>query len=375
MQKKLRAALAGLLCALVLALPVLGAEATIRADYVEVVGEGFVADTFCGVDAIYNENGPTLFCNELVERFYASVYGVSLFTNNGQLTVTQPSGCYFQRTDAPQPGDIAYASAEARERYGNHYAIVKAVDAQGQSVTLFEQNWLWGTKAGIDRTIPYDGCCYDFYTMYTAQGRAAPAVDDGSSRVAADDSQTVQPPIATAPAKTLLAWGTGVSSITGTPSAWAKSSVDAADTYGVTMRAEGSYQQPITRKTLARLAANTARTLGLTQQVDDPIATVQQLGLMLPNADGSFDQISTVTRQMAATVLLRLLRQSSVVFDADYSVLERYPDRAAISDWAEEAVAMLTQYELMNGTSKGFEPKAEMTLEQCIVLLARICDF
>ena len=373
MQKKLRAALAGLLCALVLALPTLAAEATIRADYVEVVGEGFVADTFCGVDALYNETGPTLFCNELVERFYASVYGVSLFTNNGQMTVTQPSGCEIRLTDAPQPGDIAYASATARERYGNHYAIVKSVDVFEQTVTLFEQNWLWGTKAGIDRVIPYDGGCYDFYTMYTAQGRVAAAVDDGSARVPQDEG--AQAPVMTQPVKTVVAWGTGVSNITGSPSAWAKSGVDAADAYGITMRAEGSYQQPITRRTLARLAANTARTLGLTQQIDDPIAAVQQLGLMLPNADGTFDETSTVTRQMAATVLLRLLRQSSVVFDADYSVLARYPDRAAISDWAVEAVAMLTQYELMNGTSKGFEPKANMTLEQCIVLLTCICEF
>ena len=36
---------------------------------------------------------------------------------------------------------------------------------------------------------------------------------------------------------------------------------------------------------------------------------------------------------------------------------------------------MMTQYELMNGTSKGFGPKKEMTLEQCLVLLTRICEF
>ena len=78
---------------------------------------------------------------------------------------------------------------------------------------------------------------------------------------------------------------------------------------------------------------------------------------------------------MKDPALLRLLRQSSTVFDADYSTLSRYPDSAAISDWAREAVAMMTQYELMNGTSKGFEPKKEMTLEQCLVLLTRICEF
>ena len=128
----------------------------------------------------------------------------------------------------------------------------------------------------------------------------------------------------------LTAWGSGVSSITGTPSAWAADTITRAEIYGITMLSDGSYQSPITRRTLARLAANTARTLGLVEDVSDPIAVVQQLGVMQPNADGSFDQTSKVTRQMAATVLLRLLRQSSTVFDADYSTLSRYPDSAAL---------------------------------------------
>ena len=159
------------------------------------------------------------------------------------------------------------------------------------------------------------------------------------------------------------------------PSSWAAELVSHADVYGITMLASGSYQSAITRMTLARLAANTARTLGLVEDVSDPVAVVQQLGVMQPNADGSFDTTSRVTRQMAATVLLRLLRQSSVVFEADMSMLDRYPDSASISDWAREAVAMMTQYDLMNGTTKGFEPKKDMTLEQCLVLLTRICEF
>ena len=351
MQKIFRRLSAALLCLALLAAPALAAEATIRSDYVVIEGENFVADAFCGVDALYNETGRTLFCNELIERFYSAVYGVSMYTDNGSLTVTSPSGCWFEVTYAPQPGDIAYASAEARERYGNHYAIVKSVDEAGGTVTLFEQNWIWDGKAGVNRVIPYDGGCYTFYTMMSASGRAA-AAEEGLANTPVSDAPSVTPVSASAG---LTAWGSGVSSITGTPSAWA------ADT--------------ITRRTLARLAANTARTLGLVEDVSDPIAVVQQLGVMQPNADGSFDQTSKVTRQMAATVLLRLLRQSSTVFDADYSTLSRYPDSAAISDWAREAVAMMTQYELMNGTSKGFEPKKEMTLEQCLVLLTRICEF
>ena len=324
MQKIFRRLSAALLCLALLAAPALAAEATIRSDYVVIEGENFVADTFCGVDALYNETGRTLFCNELIERFYSAVYGVSMYTDNGSLTVTSPSGCWFEVTYAPQPGDIAYASAEARERYGNHYAIVKSVDEAGGTVTLFEQNWIWDGKAGVNRVIPYDGGCYTFYTMMSASGRAA-AAEEGLANTPVSDAPSVTPVSASAG---LTAWGSGVSSITGTPSAWAADTITRAEIYGITML-----------------------------------------------SDGSFDQTSKVTRQMAATVLLRLLRQSSTVFDADYSTLSRYPDSAAISDWAREAVAMMTQYELMNGTSKGFEPKKEMTLEQCLVLLTRICEF
>ena len=369
MQKKFRRLAAVMLCLTLLAVPALAAEATIDLDYVTIVGEGFAADTFCGVDALYNETGATLFCNELIERFYSAVYGVTVFTNSGDITAASPSGYWFEVTYTPQPGDIAYASAEARERYGNHYAIVKAVDEAGGTVTLFEQNWVWDGKAGINRVIPYDGGCYTFYTMCSASGRAA----------AAEEAIPVSAPSAAEAAaeapSTIYAWGSGVSNITGTPSGWAAELVDRADVYGITMLADGSYQSAITRKTLARLAANTSRTLGLVEDVSDPVAVVQQLGVMQPNADGSFDTTSRVTRQMAATVLLRLLRQSSVVFAADMTTLSRYPDSASISDWAREAVAMMTQYDLMNGTTKGFEPKKDMTLEQCLVLLARICEF
>ena len=353
-------------------IPALAAEATIDLDYVTIVGEGFAADTFCGVDALYNETGATLFCNELIERFYSAVYGVTVFTNSGDITAASPSGYWFEVTYTPQPGDIAYASAEARERYGNHYAIVKSVDEAGSTVTLFEQNWVWDGKAGVNRRIPYDGGCYTFYTMCSSAGRAAPAgeAEPVAAAPAAEEPQPVSDDVST-----IYAWGSGISSITGTPSSWAAELVSHADVYGITMLAGGSYQSAITRMTLARLAANTARTLGLVEDVSDPVAVVQQLGVMQPNADGSFDTTSRVTRQMAATVLLRLLRQSSVVFEADMSMLDRYPDSASISDWAREAVAMMTQYDLMNGTTKGFAPKKDMTLEQCLVLLTRICEF
>lgn len=372
MQKKLRRLLAACICLIVLAAPVLAAEATIRADYVEIVGDGFVADTFCGVEALYNETGRTLFCNELIERFYSKVYGVSMYTNSGNMTVTSPAGYHFERTDDPQPGDIAYASAEARERYGNHYAIVRTVDREAGTVTLFEQNWVWDGKAGVSRVIPYDGGCYDFYTMVSSAGRVAPASDDTAPLAPVEGADDETPASVSAPV--LPTYGYGPSNVTGTPSSWAESYVQTADYFGITAQAEGTYQSSLTRAQFARLAANTARTLGLAQDVSDPIAVVQQLGLMQPNADGTFDQTSHVTREMAATVLLRMLRAYGGLIESDPAVLARYADSASISGWARDAVAVMTQFGLMNGTTKGFEPQSEMTLEQCVTLLVRMCQ-
>ena len=184
MQKKFRRLAAAVLCLTLLAVPALAAEATIRLDYVTISGEGFIADTFCGVDALYNETGSMLFCNELIERFYSAVYGVTVYTDNGNITAASPSGYWFEVTYTPQPGDIAYASAEARERYGNHYAIVKAVDEAGGAVTLFEQNWVWDGQAGVDRVIPLDSC-YTYYTLRSANADAPRSDDSEPGRVQA----------------------------------------------------------------------------------------------------------------------------------------------------------------------------------------------
>lgn len=127
-----------MLCLTLLAVPALAAEATIDLDYVTIVGEGFAADTFCGVDALYNETGATLFCNELIERFYSAVYGVTVFTNSGDITAASPSGYWFEVTYTPQPGDLAslrrgagalrqpLCHRQIRRRSGRHRHAVRA---------------------------------------------------------------------------------------------------------------------------------------------------------------------------------------------------------------------------------------------------------
>ena len=89
MQKKFRRLAAVMLCLTLLAVPALAAEATIDLDYVTIVGEGFAADTFCGVDALYNETGATLFCNELVVAADGAITDFTMRCPESKLTTVR----------------------------------------------------------------------------------------------------------------------------------------------------------------------------------------------------------------------------------------------------------------------------------------------
>lgn len=333
------------ICLSAAALPAFAADETLEVNYIEITGEGFVADSWLGVDAIYNLNGQTLYCSDLIERFYQQVFGLSVTTSPGTPEIAQ-QGYWFELTETPQPGDIAYASAS--ERVSAHYAICREVDTVNKTVTLFEQNWRWGNQAGVRRVISYVDSPYVFYTLQSEQGEA-PAL-----------SQPEAAPVWTADA----------------PSQWAVDSVLLAERYGISTGIVSSgYAQPITRGTFAKLAVNAARAMGLTTQSDDPYTAVRELGLMGGNASGDLCVDDCITREAAATVLVRFLRLFRAMEQADASVLSGYADRSSISDWAQEAAALLTQQKLMGGTGSGFAPKQNLSTEQALALLVRIYEY
>lgn len=335
-------------CLAALAVPALAADETLDVTYVEISGDGFVADSWLVVDAVYNLNGPTLYCSDLIERFYAQVYGLTVTTSPGTPEVAQ-SGYWFELTDAPQPGDIAYASASSRA--SAHYAICREVDAANGTVMLFEQNWRWGNKAGVGRVIAYSGSPYVFYTLCGNQGElpAAPQpVQYESASVWAADA----------------------------PSNWAVDSVLRASRYGISGSVVNSgYAQPITRGTFAKLAVNAAQAMGLTPESGDPYEAVRELGLMGGNASGDLCVDDFITREAAATVLVRFVRLFRAAPAADASALAGYADRAKISDWAAEAAALLTAEGIMGGTGSGFAPQENLSTEQALALLVRIYEY
>lgn len=155
--------------------------------WVEIEGDGFVVDTFCGVEARYNKSDYYYQCNELIMRFYREAYGLEIMAYavmemfiNGQLVRTaegpqmMTSGYTFKKTDTAKVGDIIYVSAEMRNSGSDHWAIVKEIS--GGYITMFEQNVVWEGKAAFNRKIKYPSDSYYIYTPVSTNGGPAPVL-------------------------------------------------------------------------------------------------------------------------------------------------------------------------------------------------------
>ena len=130
--------------------------------YVEINGNKFVADTFYGVNAYYNEDGSVYHCGELVERFYREAYGldVEIRSTEPRLRMNTP-GYKLVTPKTPKAGDVVFVSAEMRGSY-DHWAIVKYY-SDGY-LTLFEQNVVYNGKAGVERKLKYPSGSYILFS-------------------------------------------------------------------------------------------------------------------------------------------------------------------------------------------------------------------
>lgn len=357
--KRIRS-LAVTLCLAVLAAfaapAVFAADETLDISYCEITGENFAADTYLGVDAIYNRSGASISCSELIERFYAQVYGLTVITPPGTPQIAQ-DGYWFEQTDDPQPNDVAYASAASRG--SAHYAIVREVDEAAGTITLFEQNWRWDNKAGVGRKIAYSGSPYTFYTLKSAAG--TPVLPE-------QIIDTASVPEQTEPDELVITWAEDA------PSDWAVDAVSQAMRHGICAGSQTGFKTAVTRGAFAVFAVNAAQSMGVAPTSDDPYTAVRALGLMVGDETGNLQTEKPITREAAATVLVRFLSLFGEQTSADLTALQIYADRAAISDWARESAALLTQSGIMGGTGTGFSPKSNLTTEQALALFARIYE-
>lgn len=130
--------------------------------WVEIKGDEFVIDTFCGVEARYNESDYRYQCNELIMRFYKEAYGLDVlaYMNTGLVMLTEGYG--FVEAETPKKGDIIYVTAEMRNSGSDHWAIVK--DYKNGYITMFEQNVWWEGKGALNRQIKWPTDSYYLLT-------------------------------------------------------------------------------------------------------------------------------------------------------------------------------------------------------------------
>lgn len=150
--------------------------------WVKIEGENFVADTFYGVEALYNENNTSHQCYQLVERFYREAYGLDIYaaggfpggddSKSGAIMLT--SGYEMVKTETASVGDVIFVSANMRGSEVPHWAIVKEIG--GGYITMFEQNVVWEGKAAVNRKIKYPSDSYYIYTPVNTSGGPAPVL-------------------------------------------------------------------------------------------------------------------------------------------------------------------------------------------------------
>lgn len=150
--------------------------------WVEIEGENFVADTFMGVSALYNESDNSRYhCGELIIRFYKEAYGIDIYPYTNDTPTSQTDGYKFVKTKTPKKGDIVFVSKEMRGSDVDHWAIVK--DYSDGYITLFEQNTIWEGKAGVERKLKCPSDSYYIYTLVKTgeESSSEPATEEVTS--------------------------------------------------------------------------------------------------------------------------------------------------------------------------------------------------
>ena len=119
------------------------------------------------------------------------------------------------------------------------------------------------------------------------------------------------------------------------------------------------------------------------------ITTLAEIGIVSGKSDTLFEPDSNLTREEAATILARICDYVNVSSTNTQSTNSLYSDDNKISDWAKNSVYKLRDYGIMQGEfvydaeigdwggyseTVNFNPKSEITKEECIVAIMRIYD-
>jgi hypothetical protein len=94
-------------------------------------------------------------------------------------------------------------------------------------------------------------------------------------------------------------------------------------------------------------------------------------GIVYGYGNRVFGPDDPVTREQMAAMLYRNAKLYGQGFEGAWYFPLDYPDAAAVSDWADEAMHWVVMNEIIVGTDKGLEPDAPATDDQLALVLAR----
>lgn len=166
------------------------------------------------------------------------------------------------------------------------------------------------------------------------------------------------------------------------PSDWAIATVNDAIAQGlVPWTLQKKYNQPITRGEFCALAVNQYERMTQTKLTelkyfydtyDENVEKIAAIGVIRGKSEGYVNPDDLLTREEAATILVRLadaMQLNLPAANADYT------DLWVVSDWARDAVGRLQAAGIMSGTGNGmFSPTEPYTREQSITTIMRLAD-
>lgn len=166
---------------------------------------------------------------------------------------------------------------------------------------------------------------------------------------------------------------------------WAESHVFAATEKGLIVASLGmDYTKPITREQIADILVNmvekytgmsliSADTSTFSDTTETAVLKANEAGIISGMGDGTFAPNSTATREQIAMMIYKTILVMEEATGNEIvtknTTLGQYTDSSEVSGWAKDAVAILANNGIMEGTGDGnLSPLSTASIEQGIVL-------
>lgn len=171
---------------------------------------------------------------------------------------------------------------------------------------------------------------------------------------------------------------------------WAASEIHEMNSRMIVHGVDESRFVPEAEVTRAELAAMVVRALGLPETADEAgfqdvgksswyngaVAAVKAYGIMNGSSDGTFDPDREVSRQEAIATIVRAMQlvdaetgTTGAIEQIDLSV---YTDSEQIADWAQEAMRVAINEELVKGYGDELRPQKSLTRAETAALIYRM---